>query len=80
MATAARRAQWDVQLMSDDMAAKGWSKRDLAFHAKVSSPTPVRFLNGTSQSAGTAKKLAKALGKPLERYLIRASRQSEQVA
>ena len=52
------------------MALKGWSKLDLAKKANVSDMTVARFLRGERQTAKTAKKLAKALGQSVRRYLI----------
>ena len=70
MATAATPVQFDAQLMAEDMALKGWNKLDLAKRAKVADMTVIRFLRGERQTAPTAKKLARALGHSLRRYLI----------
>lgn len=56
--------------MAEDMAAKGWTKLELANRAGVADMTVIRFLRGESQTAPTAKKLAKALGHSVRRYLI----------
>lgn len=64
------RIEFDSQLMAEDMALKGWNKGDLANRAQVSDMTVIRFLRGESQTARTAKKLAKALGYTVQRYLI----------
>ena len=65
--------RFNGQLMAEDMAAAGWTKLELARRAKVADFTVTRFLRGEQQSAPTAKKLAKALGQSVERYLIRLS-------
>lgn len=65
--------RYDAQRMAEDMAAKGWTKLDFAKKARVSDMTVIRFLRGERQTAPTAKKLAKALGHDVERYLIRES-------
>ena len=66
-------SSWNVDLLTEDMKARGWLKFDLARRARVSHMTVGRFLNGQRQTARTAKKLARALGHEAERYLIRAS-------
>lgn len=73
MATTASGVRFNAQLMAEDIAAKGWSPAEFARRAKVSDMTVYRFLDGTSQTAPTAAKLAKKLGQSVERYLIRAS-------
>jgi transcriptional regulator with XRE-family HTH domain len=70
MATAARPIEFDAQLMAEDMALKGWHKLDLANEAGVADMTVIRFLRGERQTAPTAKKLARALGYTVARYLI----------
>lgn len=77
---AAVPVRFDVQLVAEDMAAKGWSKLELAKRARVADMTVIRFLRGERQTAKTAKKLARALGYETERYLIRASDSAEAVA
>lgn len=61
---------YNVQLLAEDMAAKGWTKSDLANKAAVADMTVIRFLRGESQTAPTAKKLAKALGRSVRRYIV----------
>lgn len=73
-ATPAMRVSWDVQLIAEDMAVKGWHKRELARRAKLGHATIVRFLSGERQTAVTAAKIAKALRQDTERYLIRRDR------
>lgn len=62
---------YNTQLLAEDMAAQGLNKAQLAAEAHVSDMTVTRFLRGDSQTAGTAMKLAMALGFDVERYLIR---------
>jgi transcriptional regulator with XRE-family HTH domain len=66
---AAPRVAFNVAQMTLDMAAKGWIGKDLARKAKVSEMAVSRFLRGQTQSPRVAKKLAQALGKPLETYI-----------
>lgn len=69
MATAVR---FDQHLMAEDIAVKGWRPIDLARRAGVADMTVYRFLSGERQTAPVAKKLAKALGFSIRRYLISA--------
>lgn len=64
------RPSYDVALIRQDMAAKGWLPTHLAKRARVSDMTVSRFLSGKHQSPPTAEKLAKALGKSSRRYLL----------
>lgn len=61
------------QLMAEDMASRGWQRKDLARRGRTSAMTVGRFLSGEFQTPRTAKKLAKALGHDVERYLIRST-------
>lgn len=79
MATAATRIEFNTQRVAEDMALKGWSKLDLATRARVSDMTVIRFLRGERQTPQTAKKLARALGYSVRRYLISA-RDDQRVA
>lgn len=63
------RPSYDVTLIRQDMAAKGWLPTHLAKRARVSEMTVSRFLRGKHQSPPTAEKLAKALGRSPRRYL-----------
>lgn len=65
-----RKVRYDVGRMVEDMALLGWLPVDLARKARVSDMTVSRFLRGDVQTARTAKKLAKALGYSIRRYLI----------
>lgn len=64
------RAAFDVQVMVEDMTVKGWTKLELAKRAGVSDMTVIRFLRGERQTAPTAKRLARALGWSVRRYLV----------
>ncbi len=66
------KASFNVQLMADDMALKGWTRAELARRARVADMTVIRFFRGEGQTAPTAKKIADALGRPLKRYLVSA--------
>jgi len=61
---------FDVVLVQEDMARRGWIPIDLARRAKVSHMTIGRFLRGERQTARTAAKIAAALGFSVRRYLI----------
>lgn len=65
--------EYNVELLRDDLALKGWRASDLARRAGVSDMAVSRFLRREAQNPRTVKKLAKALGRPLGRYLIRSS-------
>jgi transcriptional regulator with XRE-family HTH domain len=51
------------------MAAKGWLPIDLARRAGISHMTVARFLSGTHQTARMAKRIARALGHDVPRYI-----------
>jgi plasmid maintenance system antidote protein VapI len=70
MATTAARFRFDHHLMAEDVAVRGWTPAEFARRAHVADMTVYRFLDGTSQTAPTAKKLARALGHSIRRYLI----------
>lgn len=63
-------AAYNVGLMRDDMVMKGWLAIDLARAAKVSHMAVSRFLSGERRTPRMAKRLAKALGKSISRYVI----------
>lgn len=65
------KVTFNVELMNEDMVAKGWLQCDLARVAEVSDMTVTRFFRGDHRTARTAAKLAAALGHELERYLER---------
>lgn len=73
MQTTAVPVRFNSQLIAEDMARKGWTKLDLAKRAKVADMTVIRFLRGERQTAPTAKKLAKALGHDVDRYMLQLS-------
>jgi hypothetical protein len=56
--------------LSCDMRARGWFSVDLAREAGVHVSTVTRFFNGDSRTPKTLAKLALALGKKTERYLV----------
>ena len=62
--------QYNVALMRDDMARKGWLAQDLARHANVSNTAVLRFWSGEQRSARMALRLAIGLGFGVDRYLI----------
>jgi len=69
-----QKPRFNLSLMRQDMAAKGWLNTDLARSARVSDMTVSRFLRGDRQTARTAKKLARALGYSVRRYLLTAEK------
>lgn len=69
--------RFDGAKMADDIALKGWLPVELARRAKVADMTVYRFLDGRQQTAPTAKKLARALGYSIRRYLISARAKQE---
>lgn len=69
--------RYDVGLMRQDMDVRGWLPIDLSRAAKVSDMSVYRFLNGGTQTAPMAKKLAAALGKSVRRYLVTVSERRE---
>lgn len=64
------RPSYNVSLIRQDLAEKGWLPSHLARRARVSDMAVYRFLNGEHQTAPMAKKLAKALGRSVKRYLV----------
>lgn len=69
-ATQRNEVTFDGRLMSRDMAARGWIKKDLARRAGTTAMSVGRFLSGKSQSARMAAKLSKALGYSVRRYMV----------
>lgn len=72
METTGPRVHFNTQLLAEDMAIKGWSKLDLANAADISDMTVIRFLRGENQTAKTARKIARALGYSVRRYIVSA--------
>lgn len=77
MATNRKHAPYNVELVIDDMALKGWRPTDLARETSLSDMTIGRFLKGQVQTAPTAKKIAKALGRGVRRYYIPRDQSSD---
>lgn len=63
--------EFNRQLMAEDAAAKGFTKLLWSQKAKVSDMTVIRFLRGERVTAAMVAKLAKPLGHPVERYIVR---------
>lgn len=63
------RPCWNVALLTADMTLRGWNAQDFARRARIAPKTVNRFLDESVQTTKTAKKLARALGHPLDRYL-----------
>jgi plasmid maintenance system antidote protein VapI len=68
-----QQIEFNTALLAEDLASKGWSSTDLARCADVAVSTVTRFMNGTHQTAPTAKKLATALGRSVRRYIVSRS-------
>lgn len=64
---------YNVRLMVEDMASKGWMATDLARAADVADRSVGRFLNREVQTPKMADKLARALGFSVRRYLVRST-------
>lgn len=62
--------RYNLPLIRQDMAAKGWMNTDLAKAAGVSDMTITRFFSGERQTPRTVKKIGKALGRGVRRYLL----------
>lgn len=68
-----RGPAFNVALIRDDMTALGLNIVALARRAHLSHMTVSRFLSEERQTAKSAKKIARALGHDVDRYLIRSS-------
>jgi plasmid maintenance system antidote protein VapI len=68
---APRTPLYNVNLLVEDMAARGWVAKDVAQAASVSPSSVSLFLNRKIQSPKMADKLARALGYSPRRYLVR---------
>lgn len=64
------RVRYNVALIQEDMAVKGWLPVHLATGSGLSQMTIGRFLSGETQTAPSAKKIADALGQPVRRYIV----------
>lgn len=75
----ATRVAFDVDLMLADVASRGWSVNDLVGAVSRLKPirgqrppsyqTIYRFFRGDGQTAKTAKWIARALGRNVDRYI-----------
>lgn len=64
---------YNVALVAEDMAAKGFLQTDLAKRAGLTPMVVSRFMRRERQTARTAKKIARALGFSVRRYLVSSS-------
>jgi lambda repressor-like predicted transcriptional regulator len=69
----APHALWNVRLLVSDMTVKGWSVRELSRRSGLAHRTITNFLDGETQTAKTATKLAATLGYSVRRYLAKVS-------
>ena len=65
-----RRLRYDVERLLTDMALRGWNASALSRASGVNVGTVSRFLDGSTQTAPTADKLARALGYTPKRYFL----------
>lgn len=63
--------RFDYEKMEFDAASQGLSASALGRLAKVNPSSAWQFLRGRSNSPSMAKKLAKALGFEVSRYILR---------
>lgn len=64
--------EFDYDLLRRDVFSRGWTAQKLAKQARVSGMTITRVLRGEAMSPVTARKIAKALGVEIERYILTA--------
>lgn len=62
------KARYRVDRMVSDMTRRGWNVMDLARESGLSHMTIRRFFDGIARTPKTAKKIALALERPIERY------------
>jgi transcriptional regulator with XRE-family HTH domain len=60
----------NAALLRLDTVRRGWTGARLAARAKVSQMTVSRVFRGQACTPGTLRKLARALGHDIDRYLI----------
>jgi hypothetical protein len=65
--------QFNVRLLAEDIARRGWLYVDLGRAANVGPQAVGRFIRGEVQSPRVAAKFAAAMGFPPDRYLIKTS-------
>jgi hypothetical protein len=65
---------YDGRLMAEDAAVKGLDAKDLAARSggELSLRTVYRFLSNDVQTPRTARILARLIGRPVGRYVIRS--------
>lgn len=68
--TTQTRVAFDTALVRYDIAAKGWTSRDVAVRAGLCLDTVSRFLLGKRRSPKTARAIARALRRPVSRYVL----------
>lgn len=66
------KPRYNNDLFLRDAGEKGWSAGTLAGRAFLSESTVSRFLSGDRQTPKTAQAMARALRKPLARYVVAA--------
>lgn len=64
--------RFNARLILEDAGARGWMATDLARFSEVSDATLSNVLKGVRCTPKTVAKLAKALGHPVERYVLRS--------
>ncbi len=68
--------EFDFELLRRDIFSRGWTAQEFAKRARVSGMTITRVLRGDAMSPVTAKKIAKALGVEIGRYVVTGERQA----
>lgn len=64
-----RKTPYNVKLMDADRLARGWNYTDVARESGQNVKTVIRFFRREFNTPKAAKKIAFALGHPLDRYL-----------
>lgn len=68
------RITYNGQLMAEDAASKGFDAKKLAklSDGRLSLRTIYRFLSNEVQTVTTANELARIIGRPVSRYVVRS--------
>jgi len=66
------RWEWNGALIQDDLLTREWTQLELAERACVTEATVSRLVNGGSVSIKLARRVARALGRPVRAYLVSA--------
>lgn len=61
---------WNTKQIRVDMTLRGWTQRELSKQAGVGENTVSRLVRGLPTTAPQVRKVARALGQRLDRYLV----------